>query len=475
MAFSLQAAGLLLTLSTFALAAPFGNISTNIAAAPAISTVTETTVVTQYTTLTPDPTGSLADATSASIASSTSLSAAATTTSTSVAAASPSASLSYTPGKLNLNFVNNLPAGPAYAYFTATDSNGKLVMLTESGTFYHPSTTESTPVAIPDSANVALKLNSGSNSFTIPEYVSGARLWFSQGTPLQFNVTNTGGLVEPSSANDDDPNHDTNWGFVELTFNAEVGLFANLSFVDMLGLPLGIKMNAVGNITQTAFGPHGAAVQSVCTQLKKQAESDGQPWDNLCKNDSSGKLIRVVSPQTLLSQNTSSFANYFESYVEQVYERFASEPLHIQTQEGPGLVNCTVASGSLACEGDDTPFGKPSTEDILGCNSGPFANAGNDVHLAVLPRLCAAFNRATLHIEGGNVQPSVPPSHYYSPPANNWYSAFVHGAELDGKGYAFSYDDVTPSEKFDSAGVVSNPKPQLLTVYVGGATSADMA
>lgn len=368
--------------------------------------------------------------------------------------------------------MNKLAAsgGDVYAYFTATDVNGKLVMLTSSGQFYYPSTTSAAPEKIPDSANVAIKLTGSSTPITVPGYVAGARLWFSAGSPLTFSVTNTGGLVEPSSSSDSDPNHDTNWGFIEMTYSADAGLFANLSFVDMIGLPLGMKLTATGgaNATQTAYGPHTNAVSEVCSNLKSQAAKDGHPWGQLCKNDSKGNLIRVVSPQTLLGQDTSAFTNYFEPYVETVYAQFASQPLTIQTQAGFGDVKCTASGDTLNCAGDDSGFGKPSTADILGCNSGPFANTGNDVHLAVLPRLCAAFNRATLHLPGGSLQPSLPPSHYYKPPANNWYSAFIHEAELDGKGYAFSYDDVTPNEEYNTAGAVASAQPEVLEVYIGG-------
>ena len=439
-----------LSLTTLVASAPLSLSARAVAAGTATFTITQYT--TEYTTVGAAPT--------------TTTNAAAATTPSPVASAVGTS----TPGKLRLNFVNNMKDGPVYGYVTGTDSNNKLVMLTNSGTFYYPTTSSATPEDIPASADVALKLggHGSSTEFTTPDYISSARLWFSEGKALQFSVTNTGGLVEPSSANDNDPNASTNWGFVELTYTEDGGLYANLSFVDMLGLPLGMEMQASGNVTQSALGPHGAAVAEVCDNLKAQAGRDGHPWHKLCKNDSKGNLIRVVSPQTYIGQDTSAFSSYYENYVEQVYKQFASEPLHVQTQEGSGLVNCSAASGSLSCEGDDQPFTKPSTEDIFGCNSGPFANTGNDIHLAILPRLCAAFNRATLHLPGGNVQPSLPPWHYYSPPANNWYSAFVHKAELDGKGYAFSYDDVTPDEKFDTAGVVAAPNPDLLTIYIGG-------
>ena len=338
-------------------------------------------------------------------------------------------------GRLRLNLFNSMAEGPVYAFLTGQDPNNKLVMLTNSGTFYYPATSSFMPQQIPYSADAALKLGGQGSStcFIIPEFISSARLWFSQGKPLLFSVTNTGGLVEPSSADDTDPNNDTNWGFVELDFSESMGLYVNPSYVDMLGLPLGISIKASGSVVQSAFGPHQTAVAEVCQNLRTQAAKDGHPWQRLCKNDSNGNLIRIVSPQTLIGQDPVAFAGYFEPYVDLIYERFAGTSLYIQTQEALGLVQCNISSGSLTCTGDDETFDKPSTEDIFSCSTGSFANGGNAVHLAVVPRICAAFNRATLHLPGGNVQPSLPPSHYYKPPINNWYSAFVHRSEYDGK------------------------------------------
>ena len=56
---------------------------------------------------------------------------------------------------------------------------------------------------------------------------------------------------------------------------------------------------------------------------------------------------------------------------------------------------------------------------------------------AVVPRLCAAFTRSTIMMEGGDIQPSLDASNYYQNSPTNWYSKLVHEYEIDGKGYAF--------------------------------------
>lgn len=89
-----------------------------------------------------------------------------------------------------------------------------------------------------------------------------------------------------------------------------------------------------------------------------------------------------------------------------------------------------------------------------------------------MPRLCAAFNRSTLTVSGGNVQPGVGVESYYTANPTNWYSAIVHQHEVDGKGYAFAYDDVNPDGDINQSGVVADANPTVLTVTVGGPSTS---
>jgi len=371
--------------------------------------------------------------------------------------------------------VNTLGSSNVHAYVTGLDSSGQVVMLSNDGSYYYPTASGSDPEEI--NADVAIPLNGPgeTTTITLPDYISSSRVWFADGT-LTFYVVETQygpGLVEPTAMNPNDASADVNWGFVELTFKSGYGLFANLSFVDFVGLPLSIQLQTASSGTSSALGVPADGAKKVCDLLQGQAARDGMPWDELCVNDQNGNLLRVVAPPTIISQDDSAFGGYFDDYVSQIWQQFTSEQLMIDTQASEGQVACTTNGDSLTCAGDNTPYNKPNSEDIFGCNSGPFAISAsdNDLHKAVVPRLCAAFNRATLHLQGGNVQPSLPPSSYYTAHPNNWYSAFVHQTQVDGRGYAFSYDDVTPNSADDVSGSVFAPDPQVLTVFVGGKTS----
>lgn len=243
-----------------------------------------------------------------------------------------------------------------------------------------------------------------------------------------------------------------------------VGLYA-LTLV----VPLGISLLAGDGSTQSAEGVKADAVAAVCKALQAQTQVDGQPWTDLCQVDSNGTPLRVIAPSDYVATNPNAFAEYFTSYVDSVWETYTTATLTINTQAAAGEVACTVQNDLLTCAGDNRGYAKSSALDIFGCNGGPFAIEAkdNDVHRAVVPRLCAAFNRSTLMASGGNIQPGIAASHYYQAKPTNHYSAFVHEQEIDGKGYAFSYDDVNGDGMVNQSGVVADANPRVLTVTIG--------
>lgn len=408
-----------------------------------------------------------------------------------------------TGGKLPIELVNHIDSDNVHAYISGLDEQGELVFLDENSQWFYPKAEggegEKTP--LPDHVKHKLGPQFSTTKLTMPDYISSSRIWFADGTLEMFVVTTPDGqgLAEPSALNHMDPNNVTNWGFVELTNSRSWGLYANLSFVDFIGMALGMKLKRHGNETvQEIKGVPTAGKHQICDDLKEQAKKDGQPWDQLCFHDENGELMRVISPAGYLSSNQTAFEDYWYPYTNETSTRYSSDVLTIDTQSEAGKVECTWkdstnssnnAAMELHCDGDNRPFPPPSAEDIFGCNTGPFAiqEGDNDVHKAIVPRLCAAYNRGTLLINGGNVQPSVMPDEYYQGKSSrnnrssfssktnitpgdhlNWYSKIVHQNQIDHKGYAFSYDDVAASEDYNVAGTVTGPNPELLTIIVGG-------
>lgn len=385
-----------------------------------------------------------------------------------------------TGGKLPMSLVNNFAGGAVNVYVTGLDSENRLVMLQPDGQFFYPTAAsgQETPQIVTGDIKIPLGDKGSTTNITVPGYISSARVWFAEGELKFYTVwssaTNGPSLVQPAAVNPQDPSAAVNWGFVELTNNEAWGLYANISYVDFVGLILGMQMTETNGNTQSALGLGPDAVSSICASLKAQTEKDGQPWGDLCVTGLNGQPLRILAPSNYVASNPDAFKTYWNEYIDNVWDHYTSDTLTVNTQAAAGEVACKVTGDELTCAGDNRGYAKPTASDIFGCNSGPFAILGddNDVHRAVVPRLCAAFVRTTLlSSPGGNTQPGLDSTHYYGSDPTHWYSKFVHENLVDGRGYAFPYDDVNPGGDVDQSGVVASPNPANLEIIVGGPLS----
>ena len=367
------------------------------------------------------------------------------------------------PSTLDIALQNQTSSSTVYAYITgrAINNDSALFLLQSDGTTaYYPSSPSSTGSAL--SQQIAIPLGSPGATFTvtIPQ-LAGARIWFSVDTPLVFLLNPGPALVEPSVTNPTDPNINTSWSFCELTFNPSQ-VFANISYVDFVSLPISLDLASTDGATQHVSGLPQSGLDTICAGLGAQRAADGQGWDSLVVS-SGGRNLRALSPYNGIMMNSSLFSGYYDNYVNQVWSKYTNTALSVDTQASFGTVSGTISSNSLNLGG--IMFAAPSTADIFGCNTGPFATGPDAETNAIIPRLAAAFNRST--ILNTSTLPAPPP--YYTNDITNHYARIVHATNLDGRGYAFAYDDVTPSGGADQAGTVSSGNPQLLTVAVGGA------
>ncbi|KAK5992031.1 Glucan endo-1,3-beta-glucosidase-like protein [Cladobotryum mycophilum] len=371
-------------------------------------------------------------------------------------------------------FVNNFSGGQIYAYIQGIDQSGRVAFVKGDGSYLYPSSGGSEiPIPIDPSIGIPITGRGGTFQMTLPAALKSGRIYFSEGR-LTFFVVSTpagDGIVQPSVANLNDPNAGLNWGFVEFTYTNEGNIFANISYVDFVGMILSMSLKVSdGSGTQLTRGLASNAVSQLCNGLAQQAGNDGRPWNKMCVS-ANGKVLRVMSPNTYNVVDTDGFKGYWDNYVNQVWSKYTGAPLTINTQtpEAPNT-QCRVVNNNLTCSGDNRSYPRPTAGDIWGCNSGPFTvlDSDNASHRATVPRLCAAFVRSTLLLPNGNVQPGPAASDYYKANPTNHYSRIVHSLELDGVGYAFPYDDVNPNGNTDSSGSLHSGAPSLLTVYVGG-------
>jgi hypothetical protein len=372
---------------------------------------------------------------------------------------------------LAVKLVNNFNRADIRAYISGLDDDGKVFFVCDNGELVYPKSKE---VHVPGEITEDIALHLGPQDqpreVQLPSFIRSGRVYFAD-SDLRFFVVNMGegdSVVQPSVTNLQDPNANVNWGFVELTYMND-SLYANISYVDFVGIVLGMMLTEKDGSTQTTAGLVADAVTKICDDLMKQRKNDGRDWTSLCIANAEEKPVRVLSPGNRHDLDSQLFGNYWDTYVNQVWREYTEKDLIINTQTSAGRVRCRVSGSQLVCEGSNRGFAKPSAKDIFGCDSGPFAivEGDNPIHTAVVPRLCAAFVRSTLLLEGGDTQPALNQSSYYTVNPTNHYSRIVHSYEVDGRGYAFPYDDVNPDGNEDASGVVSSNNVQSLTIYVG--------
>ncbi|WP_042387164.1 beta-1,3-glucanase family protein [Streptacidiphilus melanogenes] len=364
---------------------------------------------------------------------------------------------------LPVTLQNNSGASTAvYAYISGADSTGWPGFVGSDGAFHRLPNPSATLTPAPDYA-IALGASGTSTTVTLTDYVIGGRVWFSVGKKIQFfvNPGTVPGLVQPGFT-PSDPNWLTNWTFCEFTYNS-TNLYANISYVDLVASPVSMRTTGSSG-TQTVSPLPAGALSSIASGLVAQHASDGAPWDTLVATDSSGAVLRVMSPV----HSATDFGGYWNPYLDQVWSRFAGTPLTVDTQSF-GTFTGTVSGGVLTFSGlndDGVAFTRPSASDIFSCNSGPLYNSGGDARGAVAARLGAALNRSTLLLAGGENQPGgVTPAQYYTNAVTNHYARLVH--KYASIGYAFPYDDVGPTGSAPVDGHLQDYAPTSWTISLG--------
>lgn len=371
------------------------------------------------------------------------------------------------PEMLDSVFVNRSSTDTVYAYVVGLDPSDNAWMMVSSdgaGTYKPPvpsidHTEITTDCAIPLNA-----IGAAGKAISIPHLNSG-RIFFSYDQKMHFYMNKNGGFVMPSQTNVDDPNIDIQWTFCEFSLN-NVEIYGNISFVDMLSIPLAFKLE-VGDNTGTQYVeglPNGAMAQ-VATKLLAQKAIDGSDWDQCLYRDSSDNLIRILSPNSVVQIYPTAFETYLDPYIDAVWSKYASEPLTVDTQRGDWGVDTGNIVGGVLDFGGGMTFAKPSTASIWSCSTSPWTT-GNDEQGNLTARITAAFNRTTLLLNS-NQPDAEDATTYYKNSLTNHYSRIVHSMSYGQLGYAFPYDDVHPAAGMSYEGKIESGSPRLWTITVG--------
>jgi hypothetical protein len=358
-----------------------------------------------------------------------------------------------TPDTFKLAFDDQTGAGATYAYVTGTTPDNKLVVLKADGSPYYPPSPSAEQTPLGEDCAIPIKTLSQVN---VPK-MAGARVYFVTDDKLDFFVNPGPALVHPSFLNSGDANYNRNWSFCEFTFNDAV-LFANISYVDFVAIPLGLHLTTAGSGDQTVPGLPAKSLDPIADALKTQ----GGAWGSLIEAGSDGTPVRALSAHYRADQ----FSGYLDGYIDQVWQKYTGTDLTVDTQvPGLGVFTGRVGSDGVLKFNNGEAFTKPVTADVWSCDSGPFAiKAGDsDARKAIIPRLAAALNRTTL-LDNPKQPTGEDPAKFYQAAETNHYARIVHSKLPDNRGYAFPYDDVSPGPDF--SGAVQAGDPDTLTVTV---------
>jgi hypothetical protein len=306
---------------------------------------------------------------------------------------------------LSIELINNLNSENVHAYIqTTSEGSDQKLLITADGGIYQPvANSKYVATLIPKNANCGIPLGAKGSSVTIsmPIHMLTGRIYVADGG-LDIGVLQAASgvaLQNPTFQNRADVNFNTSFGFVEANQPGKC-MWANPSYVDFVGIPMAMEL-VTDKETIRVAGMPGSGVAEVCRQLEDEQKNDGYPWGDLCLKDDNGRPIRVISPQ----HNQDGFSGYFDDYIDQVWSYIAGNGIRFNTQDGNPLVSCYVQGEYMFCDRTSLPFPKPTSADVWGCNSGPFAQTGDQCYGEIGARFCAAFHRATFLLPGGAVQP----------------------------------------------------------------------
>ena len=359
---------------------------------------------------------------------------------------------------LPITVTNDTGRGDAvYLYVLGVNLNtGKLGSVNAGGVFTNWTGGAAVPVPAPDVA-IPGPANGASTTIKVPKGLSG-RLYLSFGKKLDFRLT-TDGLVQPAPWAAGDPNRDILFDWSEFTLN-DSGLWLNSSQVDMFAVPHVVSVQGGnGTISKTGELKAGGR-QKVIDAIKAQPDFAKSVYTR-----SDGTVLRVLAPGKAADAGLMN-PTYLDPYIASAWNAYAGKTLSVVPfgdrpdtrffgRTAGNVMNFTDGAGKTVAS-----FTKPSTANVWGCDGA--LGAPNDLVVGPIARtLCAALQRGTLGTL--DTQPSGAAADFYRNDPTNQYAKIIHANMVDGKAYAFAFDDVQNQESLvhdgdpRSAGITMTP------------------
>jgi Beta-1,3-glucanase len=357
--------------------------------------------------------------------------------------------------------------------------------------------------AIPGNAARSLSLNGGTGTpvdLTLPK-LAAVRIYYSIGAPLLVHTGNIegGGIVTPTVQNPSDPNFNTIFDFTELTWVPQTvdghpeittNLGLNVTEVDAFGLPQQFTIEGTDPAT---LKPNTALTGGFLSTVKRATllatlKGFGTPWDGLIVGTAGTQPARALAPN-LAIQGGFFPGDQLDDYINKVFTTYMASPPLTATVSAALNMSCpsvtynftgATAGGELVFS--DAKKGGPIFSLIkwstLDAYAGSFQfgavvptntcdRPDKIAALAVEADLQAALMRTTLlvHPDLTNDPAHCPsPTAYYTNAPVNMYAQLWHQNGINGKAYAFGFDDVCSQSSFQ---LIFNPT-KLTVALLGG-------
>jgi Beta-1,3-glucanase/Alpha-L-arabinofuranosidase B (ABFB) domain len=292
---------------------------------------------------------------------------------------------------------------------------------------------------------------SEAGTITLPK-MYGARMFLSVGTPMFIKILGVPGGVGfagPDINNPTDPNSDVLFDFTEFTYN-DIGFFGNTTRVDQFGFPLRLRLVGFDGFDRT-LGENVSRAQI----FSDFGNSPQTQFRNLVRSP-----YRIVAPKAGDFAPGRAQGNYFDGYINQVWDAYRSRDLVVGTNAG--TFRGRVSGNDFVFSKNNGPAnivirGKPTTQNVFEAN-GPLAS-GTDDEKIIEAQIAAALNRHLL-IDVDPAQWSDAGTYYRNAPAN-FFAKFWHDRSIDGLAYGFAYDDVR-----NKSTLLQNTQPRQVDVIV---------
>ena len=285
-----------------------------------------------------------------------------------------------------------------------------------------------------------------------PPIISG-RCWISIGQPLTVPLWNSG-FVGPAFNAETDPNYSIIFDKFEFTYNIDQTLYCNTTSVDFFGLP--ITATVIGNKTQSV------GMSASRSEIFKAFQAT-PPFDSLIRTAGDTQL-RILAPQ----KDAAFPQNYFDAYIDQCWQQYQSQSLTLQplpfdgsTYISEGRVDGNNVFNFVTTPGNTThTITKPTSDNVFGCD-GVFNPTGSDLSRIIdgdiKNQVSAALNRTIFLNNDSSTWCDA--SKYYLHSTTHYYAKILHELSIDGKSYAFPYDD-----KCEQSSTIVDTSPQEIVL-----------